>query len=59
MHGVKSGSWKNAGFAFFQQNKLVGVEGDWHSDDFFRILMPTRGGGSAGRSPLCIMLTEK
>ena len=52
MHRVKSGSWKNAGFAFLQQNKWVGVGGDWHSDDYFRILMPTRGGGNAGSSPL-------
>lgn len=28
------------------------MEGDWHSDDYFRILMPTRGGGNAGSSPL-------
>lgn len=36
------------------------MEGDWHSDDFFRILMPAIGGGSVGLAGLfCIMPTEK
>lgn len=52
MHWVRAGLWKNAGFAFFQQNEWVGVVGDWHSDDSFRTLMPTSGSGNGSWSPL-------
>lgn len=37
VHTARLGLWKNAGFAFFPQNKCVGVGGDWHSDSYSRM----------------------